>query len=258
MAFYSHFLNQYSASCRSQGISNAVQMLDTIKSQLLACDKQCQEDRAFDEFARTCLAMESELSGTYAEFQQFVERLAKIDDVWRFWNAFVFRDCFAYIGLHIAIRGGLWNLRLASLKEICPLFTAFDHVHYRKIIPQHLAEVLTMPVEIRKCFEMRGFVCHIRGRKMHAVALDEAHEMLVNKDIKTTIVRPTKEYIDRVLYYYPVRAEAVKQLKGQLFPSSLHKHNWNEVTITDTSLSAKKAAENVTAIKPPQNNPMIC
>ena len=83
---------------------------------------------------------------------------------------------------------------------------------------------------------------------MHAVALDEAHEMLINKHIKTTIVRPTKEYIDRVLYYSPVRAEAIKHLKGQLFPASLHKHN-PLVTILDTSLSAKKAAESVTAIR---------
>ena len=73
---------------------------------------------AFDECVRTCLAMESELSSTYAGFKQFVERLAEIDDMWRFWNAFVFRDCFAYIGLYVAIRGGLWNLRVASLRNV--------------------------------------------------------------------------------------------------------------------------------------------
>ena len=117
MAFYSHLLNQYSAYSRSQGTLDPVHMLDTSKAQL-ACDKQCQEDRAFDECVRTCLAMESELSSTYAGFKQFVERLAEIDDMWRFWNAFVFRDCFAYIGLYVAIRGGLWNLRVASLRNV--------------------------------------------------------------------------------------------------------------------------------------------
>lgn len=29
---------------------------------------------------------------------------------------------------------------------------------------------------------------------IRAVALDETHEMLVNKDIKTSVVRPSKEY----------------------------------------------------------------
>ena len=47
-------------------------------------------------------------------------------------------------------------------------------------------------------------MCSVTGKRMRSVALDEAHEMLVNEDLKTTIVRPSKEYLDRVLYYYPV------------------------------------------------------
>ena len=31
-----------------------------------------------------------------------------------------------------------------------------------------------------------GFVSNIKGKMMHAVDLDEAHEMLINKDIKTS------------------------------------------------------------------------
>ena len=60
---------------------------------------------------------------------------------------------------------------------MCPLVTAFDRVNYFKILPQHFAEVLCLPENIRSCFEKGGFVCNIRGTKMHAVALDEAHEM---------------------------------------------------------------------------------
>ena len=48
---------------------------------------------------------------------------------------------------------------------------------------------------------------------MRSVALDEAHEMLVNKDLKTTIVRPSKEYLDRMLYYYPVRSLVLNAVK---------------------------------------------
>ena len=44
-----------------------------------------------------------------------------------------------------------------------------------------------LPDSIRECFEKGGFVCNIKGSKMHPVALDEAHEMIVNKDIKTIV-----------------------------------------------------------------------
>ena len=57
---------------------------------------------------------------------------------------------------------------------------------------------------------------------MHSVALDEAHEMLINKDLKTTIIRPTKEYLDRVLYYFPVRSQVLKKqvlLDGEKYAS---------------------------------------
>ena len=49
---------------------------------------------------------------------------------------------------------------------------------------------------------------------MRSVALDEAHEMLVNKDLKTTIVRPSKEYLDRMFYYYPVRSMVLNAVKN--------------------------------------------
>ena len=56
-------------------------------------------------------------------------------------------------------------------------------------------------------------MCNIRGTKKHAVALEEAHEMLVNKDIKTYVIRPSEEYPNKT---YPVRSKVCKQLKEQL------------------------------------------
>ena len=63
---------------------------------------------------------------------------------------------------------------------------------------------MRMPDDVIHFFESGAFVCSITGKQMRSVALDEAYEMLVNKDLKTTIVRPTKEYLDRIPYYYPV------------------------------------------------------
>ena len=85
-----------------------------------------------------------------------------------------------------------------------------------KILPQHFAEVSSLPDVVKECFVKEGFVCNIRGTKMHAVALDEAHEMLLNKDIKTYVVRSSKEYLNKIMYYYPIGSKVCKQLKKQL------------------------------------------
>ncbi len=77
---------------------------------------------------------------------------------------------------------------------------------------------------------------------MHAVALDEAHEMLVNKDIKTSVVRPSREYLNRIMYYYPVRAKVGKQLKEQISPPS-------RVSIFNCTPHAARCEENIDSMK---------
>ena len=111
----------------------------------------------------------------------FLSKVANDDSTWKFWYDFMFHVYLAYVGLYLAIRGGMWTLRVASLKEMYPLFTAFDRLNYMKILPQYLSEIMCLPDSITECFEKGGFVCNIRGTKMHAVALDEAHGMLVKK-----------------------------------------------------------------------------
>ena len=44
--------------------------------------------------------------------------------------------------------------------------------------------------------------------------------MLVNKDIKTSVVRSSKEYLIRIMYYYLVKVKVCKQLKEQISPPS--------------------------------------
>ena len=60
---------------------------------------------------------------------------------WKLGSHFVKSTCFSYIALFCAIRSGNWDLRLAGIKSIIPVFTAFDRPTYRKELPQHLADL---------------------------------------------------------------------------------------------------------------------
>ena len=81
-------------------------------------------------------------------FTQFIDKCSETNATWRFWSQFVFKDGLAYITLFAAMRSGNWDLRVASLKMIAPIFSAFDHFTCKKIIAQHLADILTFPSSI--------------------------------------------------------------------------------------------------------------
>ena len=73
----------------------------------------------------------------FNDFRSFLQNLAHIDDRWRFWVQFVFQDVMEYISLFLSIRSGDRNLRMASMKSMAAVFTAFDHPNYQKLISQH-------------------------------------------------------------------------------------------------------------------------
>ena len=82
----------------------------------------------------------------------------------------------AYVGLFLAIRSGDWQLRVASMKLMAPIFIAFDHQTYQKLIAQHIADILCMPPSILSMFQQGGFVISIGGRALHSVGIDESRD----------------------------------------------------------------------------------
>ena len=188
----------------------------------------------------------------FSDFKSFIQNRARTDDTWKFWIQLVFQDVMAYIGLFLAIRSGDWQLRMASMKLMAPTFTAFDHPTYQKLISQHLADLLSMPAPIITMFVQGAFVVSILGRSWHSVAIDESHEMMINKDCKTSIVRPIPDYITRFAKYIPYRSKSIKKtLQKQLFPTSKTSGITTKST-TKSLLSSKpddiKAKKNIAAI----------
>ena len=167
------------------------------------------------------LASISEQSNYYfEEFKRFIQKMARTDDTWRFWVQFVFEDAMAYISLFLAIRSGDWELRVASIKSMVSVFTAFDHTTYQRLISQHLEDIATMPTPILTMFRQGAFVVSITGRPWHSVGIDEGHEMLINKDCKTSIIHPLPDYINRIAQHLPYRSRAIKNIQRQLFPAT--------------------------------------
>ena len=70
--------------------------------------------------------------------------------------------------------------------------------------------------------------------------------MLINKQCKMSVVKPTEDYINRIATYLPYRTRVHQRLQDQLFPQSEKKSD--EVTsMYSARKSDKKHEINVTA-----------
>ena len=179
------------------------------------------------------------------EFNKFVLKQAEADDTWKLWSNFVFKDCFCYIALFLAIRTSNWDLRVWSLKSMAPLFSAYDRPCYQKLVPNHIQDIQRFPDSILKCFQAGGFTVKLKAGLGHAVALDEAHECCINRDMKMAVVRPTQAYLRKTTFFFSYRIKAQKQLASQLFPASETSSSPQQPTIMDGTATTKHYEENI-------------
>ena len=73
-----------------------------------------------------------------------------------------------------------------------------------------------------------------------ALQLDEAHEMCINKDLKSAVVHPTQAYLQKTTLFLNDIIKAYKSLLPQLFPTRA-KAEVN--SITDSTPEAKHVEE---------------
>ena len=99
-------------------------------------------------------------------------------------------------------------------------FAAFDRDVYQRIIPNHIAECHLFRNEVKDFLKAGGFTVQIRNEQWKAVALDEAHEMCINKELKEAISYPTEACIQKTSLFLNEQIKSQKPLKEDLFPRS--------------------------------------
>lgn len=101
----------------------------------------------------------------FKAFYDFASDKAMHDPNWCFWSEYILSNCCGYINLFLAVRSANWYQRIASLKVMAPVFLSFDRTTYRKLIPQHIADCLLLPQNIKTSFQNGGFSISIYGNR---------------------------------------------------------------------------------------------
>lgn len=112
------------------------------------------------------------------------------NEVCQFW-AQMLKYLHAYTGFYFAIRSGNWLLRTSCLKILTELFFAYSRDKYEVLSVNALSDSYTYPKEILDLFKNGQWTVSVKARPFHNLALDEAHECIVNRKLKQITTRPS-------------------------------------------------------------------
>ncbi len=196
---------------------------------------------SLDHFLASQKVLFQSLSGVQEEFNNFRANMCEKDETFAFWDNFLHNDFSHYIGLLMALRTENWNLRVACIKGMAPLFHICDRQHYSKLMPEHLVDLDQMPEDILFFLENGGFTANITGTCINNLGLDETHEMTINRDVKQAITNLNQIRIEELSHYLTWRAKCLNNFFFQLgHGTGGHK---------DKSLSKTNIQNNETVVK---------
>ena len=108
------------------------------------------------------------------------------DQVSRFWASSL-RTVNYYVGYYLSLR----SLRNACLKAITPVFFAYSRDKYEQLCINVLRSIHTLPDDIIAHFLQGEWTTSLKGHKFRNLALDEAHESVINLRLKQITARPS-------------------------------------------------------------------
>ena len=215
-AFYRFFISLYMDEQEHVGAEDITSLLQDL---VLKFSELTTEETLTDFRERTKNAFSTQTGASLSSFTSFMEDLSAQQSTIRFWYRFTTEDCFAYIALYIAIRYRLWPLRVGSMKLMAPIFQAFDRPTYQRLVPQHLKDLTCMPQSILQHLQAGEFSVSLSASEWHAAALDECHEMRINRDAKLAVIRPNPQRMEHLSNYLSFRAACVNNLRPRLHQS---------------------------------------
>ena len=128
-----------------------------------------------------------------ANFWEWVIHISSpsnVDEPSRFWAHMLVTLNF-YTGYYISIRSGNWCLRNACLKGVTPIFFAYSRDKYEQLCTNVLHNLASLPSHITNKFLQGEWTTSRRGHKFRNLALDEAHESVINLRLKQITARPS-------------------------------------------------------------------
>ena len=100
---------------------------------------------------------------------------------------------------------------ISALREMFGISLVSKLENYVVLYPQSLQFVPCMVYKSYKLLDISiicavgAFVVRTTERDWHSVGVDVAHEMLINKSCKTSVIHPSRDYIGRIANYLPYR-----------------------------------------------------
>ncbi len=210
-AFYQFFLTLYKAKPELQ---NCLAQINSALTSIIDSFASISEDSQVTDFSLSANEEFEKMSITCEDFHVFIIELCSQQDTVKFWYQFVFEDCLSNLALYTSVRLRDWNLRTGSIKQMAPLFEAFDRQIYQRLIPRHLMDLAQLPATLLHDLQDGGFSVRLSTT---GVALDECHEMKINKD-KMAVIRPSPDKMEHIYHSLQFKANCINNLKEQIFP----------------------------------------
>ena len=126
----------------------------------------------------------------YWEWVHSVHSENNKNEIGRFWAQILVTLHF-YTGFYISIRSGNWVMRNTFLKALAPLFFSYGKTKYQVLFIRNTYDTFTLPLPILSKFMDGEWTVSLKGLPFSNLAVDEAHESVINRRMKAITSRPS-------------------------------------------------------------------